>query len=222
MKLVDCFVPFFALVRQFQLQPGGDAAELASRLDALIASARQQARTAGYADADAEEALFAAAAWADEVVQACSWAGAADWQRRLLQRRYFNVGNAGMAFFERLDKLTSEQLDVREVYGLALSLGFAGRYGYDRNQKALTDIKRANLDMLLGDGMAVDPDRPIFPDGYGAAPGGAPTGKQRARRRVSLLAMTLLIPLLVLVVLYGVYYAVIWQLVDAILPQIRI
>ena len=226
MKLVDCFIPFLALLRQFQRQPGGDAATLAAQLDGAIADARRTAHDAGYAGADIEEALFAVAAWADEILIAANWSGAAEWQRRLLQRRYFNISNAGVAFFSHLDALGERQLQVREVYYLCLGMGFAGRYGYDRNQKALTDVKRANLELLLqdDDGLPGEAGRLMFPDGYGAQlTEEMPRKKPARRRQVSSLTLSaLLIPLLVLAVLYGVYHVIIWQLVDAILPQISI
>ena len=228
MKLIDCFIPFFALVRQFQLAPEGDAAALSARLDGLVVDARQRARDAGFSDADADEALFAAAAWADETLIAISgWGSAADWQRYLLQRRYFSLTNAGVAFFERLNQLAPEQSAVREVYGLALGLGFAGRYGYDRNQKALTDIKRATLTALLEDDDALPGDGNLlmFPDGYGALLEQQPdTGKRSAQRPlVSRFTWgALLAPLAMLLAMYGIYHFTIWRLVGSLLPQISI
>ena len=227
MKLIDCFIPFFALVRHFQSAPEGDAAALSGRLDGMVNDARNRSRDAGYADADIEEALFAAAAWADETLIAASgWSSAADWQRYLLQRRYFSVSNAGVAFFERLGKLAPEQAAVREVYGLALGLGFAGRYGYDRNQKALTDIKRATLTTLLegDDTLPGDGNLLMFPDGYGALLSDASAGKG-GNRRPSVSRFTwgaLLAPLAMLLAMYGIYHFTVWRLVMSLLPQIHI
>jgi len=227
MKLIDCFIPFFALVRHFQQAPEGDAAALSARLDGMVNDARNRSRDAGYADADAEEALFAAAAWADETLIAASgWSGAADWQRHLLQRRYFSISNAGVAFFERLGRLAPERTAVREVYGLALGLGFAGRYGYDRNQKALTDVKRATLTSLLegDDALPGDGNLPMFPDGYGALLDEASARKGSARRpSVSRFTWgALLAPLAMLLAMYGIYHFTVWRLVASLLPQIHI
>ncbi|MGN6580343.1 MAG: DotU/TssL family secretion system protein [Bordetella sp.] len=227
MKLIDCFIPFFALVRHFQSAPEGDAAALSARLDGMVNDARNRSRDAGYADADIDEALFAAAAWADETLIAASgWSSAADWQRHLLQRRYFSVSNAGVAFFERLGRLAPERTAVREVYGLALGLGFAGRYGYDRNQKALTDIKRATLTALLegDDVLPGDGNLLMFPDGYGALLDEAGARKGGARRP-SLSRFTwgaLLAPLAMLLAMYGIYHFTVWRLVVSLLPQIHL
>jgi len=232
MRLVNCFIPFFALLQQFQRQPGGDAATLSAQLDAAIADARRNAQDADHAAADVDDALFAVCAWADEILIAANWSGAALWQRTLLQRRYFNISNAGVAFFTRLENLGPQRLPVREVYYLCLGMGFAGRYGYDRNQKALTDIKSANLELLLqgDDGLPGEAGRLMFPDGYGAALStlspepGAPR-KSVVRRGWKLSTLTLgalMVPVGVLLVLYGIYHENVSQLVNAILPQISI
>jgi type VI secretion system protein ImpK len=227
MKLIDCFIPFFALVRHFQSAPEGDAAALSARLDGMVNDARNRSRDAGYTDADTEEALFAAAAWADETLIAASgWGSAADWQRHLLQRRYFSISNAGVAFFERLGKLAPERTAVREVYGLALGLGFAGRYGYDRNQKALTDIKRATLTALLegDDALPGDGNLPMFPDGYGALldEAGARKGGTRQPAVSRFTWGALLAPLAMLLAMYGIYHFTVWRLIVSLLPQIHI
>ena len=58
MKLIDCFIPFFALVRHFQLAPEGDAAALSARLNGMVNEARNRSRDAGYADADTEREVM--------------------------------------------------------------------------------------------------------------------------------------------------------------------
>ncbi len=226
MRLSDCFIPVLAAVRQFQRAPAGDAAALAAQLDPLIAAARNKARDAGFADADIEAAWFAVAAWADESLLALDWHDTIEWQRRLLQKRYFNTASAGVEFFSRLESLNTGQLAVREVYYLCLAMGFAGRYGYDRNQQALEDIKRQNLQLLLqgDDGMPGEAGRLLFPDGYavGSPLSGFKTRGSPRRQRLSPLTLSaLLLPLVALIGLYGAYHAIIWQMVNTILPQTR-
>ena len=230
MQLVNCLIPLFAQLRAFAQQPSGDAAGMTVQLDDAIAAARRNARDAGYSEADIDEALFAVAAWADELLLAARWDGAAQWQRHLLQRRYFNLSNAGIAFYERLEKLTPDQLPVREAYYLCLGMGFGGRYAYDRNQKALTDIKRANLALLMqsGDGLPAGTGQLLFPDGYGGLSGESsaddrPTLRARLRRRFSWTTVTaFVLPLVLLALLFGVYHYVVEQSVDAILTQINV
>lgn len=225
MQLADCLIPLFAQVRAFVQAPSGDAQSLSAQLDNAIATARHRAHDAGYSAADVDEALLAVAAWADELLLSARWDGAPQWQRHLLQRRYFNLSNAGVAFYERLAQLTPAQLPVREVFYLCLALGFGGRYAYDRNQKALTDIKRTNLAMLLPDSdLAASAHTLLFPDGYvaGESDAGRPSVRARFAKRFSGVTLTaILLPLFLLLALYGVYHYVVGQSVDTLLAQIH-
>lgn len=222
--LADTAMPMIAFVRQFQRQPGGDAAALSIRFEQLIGALRRDALDAGFSAADADDALFAVLAWADEVVLAAPWPGAADWPRYLLQKRHFNVSTAGVAFFTRLDALQPHQLPVREVYALCLGLGFSGRYGYERNGRALEELKRHSVGLLLaeGEGLPAGADKLLFPDGYGAAlpppPPSAPGW--RARWRFSSLTLNAVaLPLLALALLYLVYHAILWRIASNMMQQ---
>lgn len=228
MHLVDCFIPVMAFVRHFQTQPLGDAASVQQQVDALIVDAKRKAQDNGFKDADAAEALFAVAAWADEMMLAAAWPGAEGWKRQLLQRRYFNVSNAGVAFFSRMDGLDAQQLEVREVYFFCLCLGFAGRYGYDRTPATLADIKNAALKQLVqsGDVLYGEAGQMMFPDAYAAAsrPKNGADGKPNHRwgwKASSLTVSVLLVPLIVVALLYGVYHLIIWQSVNALMMQIK-
>ena len=232
MRLLDFFIPFLASVRQFQLTPQGAVQSVDDAFNALLSDARSNAAHAGLAAADIDAALFAAAAWADEVLNGAAWDGAAHWQRRLLQKRYFNVSNGGVAFFTRLESLNGAQQAVREVYVMCLGLGFAGRYGHDGNQKALAAIRQTAMESVLEGGEGAG--QHLFPDAYGAH---LPAiGKQPARRwgrmfspwsRWSPLSswspfscVLLLMPLLILVTLYATFHVIVAQSVNALLRQI--
>ncbi|WP_321800906.1 DotU family type IV/VI secretion system protein [Caballeronia sp. J97] len=228
MTLADTLISLFAQVRAFSRSPAGDAASLTAQLDGAIASARLRAHDAGFAQADIDEALFAFNAWADELLLTTPWEGAAHWQRHLLQRRYSNVSNGGVVFYERLAQLAPAQLQVREVFYLCLALGFGGRYAYDRNQKTLTDIRRSNLAMLLPDAdqLGASARAFLFPDGYrvegDAAAAHGPTARARFATRFTRGRLTaVLLPLFLLALLYGVYHTVVAQSVDTLLAQIH-
>ncbi|WP_074578082.1 DotU family type IV/VI secretion system protein [Polaromonas sp. JS666] len=225
MRLVDCFIPFMAYVRHFQGQPSASAASVKEQLDSLLADARRKAQEAGIAEADTMSGMFAVAAWADELLLATAWPGAEEWKRLLLQKRYFNVSSAGVEFFTRLEALGPQQLAVREVYFFCLAMGFAGRYGHDRNPKTLEDIKQASLAQLVqGDGLYGDSGKVLFPQAYASAgrKGGRQPGEGRWRWRVSSLTLSVLLaPLAVLAVLYGIYHLIIWQTASSIMAQIK-
>jgi len=224
-RLVDCFIPFMAYVRHFQGQPSASAASVKEQLDSLLADARRKAQEAGIAEADTMSGMFAVAAWADELLLATAWPGAEEWKRLLLQKRYFNVSSAGVEFFTRLEALGPQQLAVREVYFFCLAMGFAGRYGHDRNPKTLEDIKQASLAQLVqGDGLYGDSGKVLFPQAYASAgrKGGRQPGEGRWRWRVSSLTLSVLLaPLAVLAVLYGIYHLIIWQTASSIMAQIK-
>jgi type VI secretion system protein ImpK len=228
-SLADTLIPLFAQVRAFARAPSGDAASLTAQLDGAIAAARLRAHDAGLSPADIDEALFAFSAWADELLLTTQWEGAGQWQRHLLQRRYSNVSNAGVVFYDRLAQLAPSQLAVREVFYLCLALGFGGRYAYDRNQKTLTDIRRTNLAMLLPDAdqFGASARAFLFPDGYPVAgddePASGPAVRTGLAARLTRGKLTaILLPLFLLAALYGVYHTVVAESVDTLLAQIHL
>ncbi|MGB4117621.1 MAG: DotU family type IV/VI secretion system protein [Polaromonas sp.] len=228
MHLVDCFIPLMAYVRHFQSQPSGDVMSVQGQIDSLLREAKIQAQSAGFNEIDTTDASFAVAAWIDEMMLATPWAGVDGWKRQLLQRRYFNVSNAGVAFFTRMDALSPQQSQVREVYFFCICMGFAGRYGYDRNPQTLADIKNSSLKQLVQDGQALQGEagKMMFPEAYAASLRQKKTLGDKVANRwgwkmSTLTASVLLVPLMVLVVLYGVYHLIIWQSVNAIMAQIK-
>lgn len=234
MRLIDCFIPVLAFLRHFQNQPSGDRASVQLQLDGLLTEALDTAQTIANSRADIQEALFAVVALTDEVLLAATWSGSREWARHLLQKRYFDVSNAGNAFFSRLEQLGPQQLEVREVYIYCLSLGFAGRYGYDQNTKALANIKQTNLlqvlqvikDQRKTAELSPEIEKLMFPDGYfsGATAEAEKNAGQTFGWGWKFSALTtnvILIPLIVLCVLYGIYHLIIWQLVSAILEQVK-
>ena len=217
-----------AYVRHFQSHHSGDVLSVQAQVDALLAAAKAQAQNAGIDEVDTTEAVFAVVAWIDEMMLATPWSGVDGWKRQLLQRRYFNVSNAGVTFFTRMDALSQHQSEVREVYFYCLCLGFAGRYGYDRNPQTLADLKNSNLKQLLQDGSALQGEagKHMFPEAYATAMRQKKSLTNKAANRwgwkiSTLTANVLLIPLIVLVVLYGVYHLIIWQSANAIMAQIK-
>ncbi len=103
--------------------------EVQREVNALLDAVESEARAAGRRDADIREASFAAVAWLDEVI-----AGDPEWfgfDVQPLQVLRFNTFQAGEEFYQRLRDLRAEQDEVREIFYVALSLGFLGRYALD-------------------------------------------------------------------------------------------
>jgi len=224
MRLVDCFIPVLAVVRRFVDAPGDDAGTLAARLQPMLAAAQHDALALGASDEDVRSALFAVAAWVDEALLTCDWPAAEGWQRLLLQRHFFGVSNAGVAFFERLAQLGDGHADATEVYLLCLSMGFKGRFGHGGEASELADIRvramRRVLAQASADGMS-EAATLVFPGVKSEGPAPGP-GPRRSRWLPSRLSLTVLgLSVSTLLVLYLVFFSILRQQVHAILPLIR-
>jgi type VI secretion system protein ImpK len=233
MRLINYFILPLTFLKHFQMQPSGDLVTVRNNIDELLAGSLREATEAGISGADIQNALFAVVAWADEVLLAAPWSGAGEWVRHLLQRRHFNITKAGDLFFQRLESLGDDEIQVREVYFYCLCLGFAGRYGYDRNSKALADIRQTNLNLMLhgmkaqtnGGGIAAETEKMMFPDVYAHSGDASADFSAKAanpwRWKFSSLTTSIIVtPLIILLVLYGVYHIVISQMVESLLALV--
>ncbi len=232
MRLIDCFVTPLAFLAHFQSKPEGDVSSVRAQLDGLMLASVASAQDAGKLAAEVQDALFAVVALADEILLAASWSGAAEWPRYLLQKRHFDVSNAGDSFFAKLEQLGPHS-EAREVYYFCLGMGFAGRYGYDRNAKALADVKQANLQLLQRDALnrnhgavlTEDMQKFMFPEGYNRNMdvGDAARTNKAGRWGLRFAALPLnavLIPNGVLCILYAAFHIILWQTTSGLLAQI--
>ena len=224
MRLVDCFIPVLAVVRRFVDAPGDDAPTLAARLQPMLAAAQHDAIALGVSEEEVRGALFAVSAWVDEALLTCDWPAAEGWQRLLLQRQFFGVSNAGVAFFERLAALGDDRADVAEVYVLCLSMGFKGRFGHGGDARELADLRLRAMRRVLAHASAnglSDAATLVFPGVKSEALALAAPVRRSRWRPSRLSVMVLSISLLTLLVLYLVFFSILRQQVHAILPLIR-
>lgn len=148
-----------------------DAPAAADRLKASLGAAVQRAHANGYTDAEAQTSLFAVVAWMDELAMSPERAGSGSWRLAPLQRHYFSTTRAGAEFFDRLEALPEDAVEVREVYGLVLLAGFKGRYAH-RPPDELAQYRTALLERI-GDERQMaplEPGRPLFPQSGARAP----------------------------------------------------
>lgn len=126
-----------AVVRlRAQRQPVTDGAAFRAQMTQLLQRADGEARAAGYAPEDTRLAAFAVVALLDESALNSAQPALSTWARRPLQDELFGEHLAGERFFQHLDGLLARPdspplADVLEVFGLALLLGFRGRYAID-------------------------------------------------------------------------------------------
>lgn len=135
MRLLECYAPLFALGLLIEEQAKapdayGELGVAQSRAHAIVGEARGRALANGKPLADVEMAGFAAVAWFDEVV---SRQGAWRHLATPLQLQLYGTASAASEFFDHLARLPAGAEEVREVFGMALLLGFAGQYYYERD-----------------------------------------------------------------------------------------
>ena len=176
MRLIDCYVEFL-IGMQRHFAAGVDLqgiaydtlrAETVSKLHACERQAQQLQLPAE----TLEVARFAVVAYLDELILVSQWTDKPHWQQLTLQRELFHTTNAGAEFYTRLSAL-GEDADghaAREVFYLCLALGFRGKYFGAARFSEFTEVKRANLRLLLPDSQGLDLKTvTVFPEAYGPA-----------------------------------------------------
>jgi type VI secretion system protein ImpK len=178
-----------------------DAAVVAAQLKASLDATVARAQSGGYTAAEVQASLFAVVAWIDELAMSREWAGGASWRLSPLQRHYFSTTRAGAEFFEKLEALPDDAIEVREVYGLVLLAGFSGRYTH-RPPGELTEYRSALLERIAYERQMapLDPDLPLFPQAGGRRP-----KMTQYRRGLAPSLVTFILVVLPLCLLLGLY-----------------
>ena len=114
-------------------QPISDAELFRKRTRGALQEVERDAVAAGYNGSDVRETHFAVVAFLDSVVLNSNQPIRAEWERQTLQEELFGQTDAGVVFFEKLERLrtrrdSQELADILEVFLLCLLLGFEGRY----------------------------------------------------------------------------------------------
>jgi len=209
MRLVDCFTELLAFAKQYLQQPTQDYSAFRARIVQLIGEAGARGLEHGFSNEECDAALFAVVAWLDEAVLSSAWSEVGRWQKEPLQAIYFRTARAGLEFFTRLDTLSPQQREIREVYVLCLLLGFKGRYVYQTDRGMLIAAQQKQVALLVDDPalLKLEGGHRLFPGAYpGARAADAPKG---IGQRWSALTINLVVtPPVVALVLYLTYYTV--------------
>lgn len=158
MRLTDCFVELFAFVLYFlrnASQGQFSFAHVKANIHRLMSESEKQWVSASLSREDFDMARFAVCAWIDEAILESKWGERDRWLGEQLQRFYYQTSDAGEIFFERLNSLGPHQRDVREIYYLCLSMGFAGRYCRSGDEYLLDQLRISNLKLLTGSSVAL-------------------------------------------------------------------
>jgi type VI secretion system protein ImpK len=209
MRLIDYFMELIVYVVQTVKhiqQDRPDLEEVKNEIDRLLEKSLKRKTEAHISDEDYNYARLSICVWIDEALMNSGWVHIMEWQKKKLQRRYYNITDGGVEFFDRLDKLGHEDRDVREVAYYCLALGLSGRYVEKGDNAVLDHLKASNLKRLFGSS-AGDPtleNRQLFPEAYQRqAP--AAKGKEIARPFRALPLLIGLIPIGLFFTLLTVY-----------------
>lgn len=147
--LREILTPLIAYVLLFTRTPEEQKrafADLRGRIEKLIAEQGTAVRRHDLPAQDYQNACFAVVAWLDETILRHTLESNRpvydEWRRSPLQAALYGTSNAGQEFFDRLDRLNPGQKQLCEVYFLALSLGFRGKYYDDAQENQLIDLRR--------------------------------------------------------------------------------
>ena len=164
MRLVDRFAEIISyteyLTQNLRKNPqDADIEKINADYEALYKDAEAGAEDKeGY-----DSAKFAVCAWVDERILCSGWADAHKWVKHQLQRKFFSTTNAGEEFFKRLDNLSEDAVEAKEVFVYCLSLGFTGRYFTEDDRKRLNTIRRESFQAVSGTDTPEIPEV-IFPE----------------------------------------------------------
>jgi type VI secretion system protein ImpK len=175
-----------------------DAEVFRRRTMRALQDVERDARAAGYEPDDVHDTHFAVVAFLDSVVLNSTEPGRAEWERKTLQEELFGQTDAGVVFFEKLERLRSRRdsrrlADILEVYLLCLLLGFEGRYsgGLRGELHSIEERVRSRIENIRGRTQHLSPDG-LLPAGD-PAPTVVATSRFGAYRLIAFAAVLLTI-----------------------------
>jgi len=169
--LIDCFMELIVYV-VLAVKQAAEAPltfeNLKGEIDRLLEKSLQLKAQGDFSDQDYTYARMSVCVWIDEAILNSAWEHKRQWQRESLQRRYYNMADGGMEFFNRLEGIGHEDRDVREVAYYCLTLGLAGRFVEKGDNVVLDHLKASNLKRLFGSsaGEPTLESRRLFPEAY--------------------------------------------------------
>ncbi len=154
-----------------------DGESFRRRTKATLQEVERDAVVAGYDREDIRDTDFAVIAFLDSIVLHSNDPIRAEWERKTLQEELFGQTDAGVVFFEKLDRFRSRRdserlADILEVYLLCLLLGFEGRYsgGSRAELESITEDVRRRIDDIRGRNRQLSPFGSLPPETSPATP----------------------------------------------------
>jgi type IV/VI secretion system ImpK/VasF family protein len=154
------------LIQQAPVEHLPEAGPLREQLLGLLGEMVHRAGELDIDDAEVEEARFALAVWADEAILRSQWSGRDAWHAQLLQSQLFRTTRGGNQFYEHLQALSPEQHDAREVFFIALVMGFEGQHAGQPDQRNALILHQFKTLRAGGRGLDLGLDEPLVPLAY--------------------------------------------------------
>jgi type VI secretion system protein ImpK len=223
-SLVDCYINSILLARIFLRTLGDSTADIKIVREKFIEEANQcrdLAITSGFSEKMANDALFPVVAYIDELVLCSSWPQKNQWQKRPLQRHFFNTANIGAEFYQRLNEINKHGTDkaIREVYVLCLGLGFKGKYFSSDDRRVLEEIKGFNVSVLLPEEAQRNLETAtLFPAAYGSS---TRDGKGSFKARLNVIPYVIGVPLILSITLIIFYHFKIVDVLNLVLKTVK-
>jgi type VI secretion system protein ImpK len=156
------------------------------RTKAALEEVQREGAKLGYDNSDIRETHFAVVAFLDSVILNSNEPIRTEWERKTLQEELFGQTDAGVVFFEKLERLRSRRdstqlADMLEVFLLCLLLGFEGRFsgGLRGELYSITDRLRSRIEDIRGRNHRLSPSglpEAIVPSSPGPGPRPVPYG----------------------------------------------
>jgi len=218
MRIVDCFTDVLLFTRKFCR---GEIEEMPVdqvrvQIEHLFQKSQDMAEANGMIEQFYQSAKYPIVALVDEMLQTSSWVEKSAWSKNPLQRIYFDTTNAGADFYNRLNVLNKfgPDRDIREVYALALGLGFRGKFFRGEDRKKYEEIKAFNLSLLLPEEAQRNIDSAtLFPFAY---KGHENENANPYKSRFSIYPIIFGVPIVVLILMIGFYHFNITSTLDQI------
>lgn len=152
-RMLDCYLDIFTYVVHFRKTCATSSPpfeEVSQKIKNLLNVGAKKAVSLQIDPRDYDMARFAVCAWIDETMMNVSWVHSSNWMHALLQTEHYATVNAGTEFFDRLAAIRPDQQAVREIYFMCLGFGFLGQYSLEKDLLLLTQLKKSNLNSLVG------------------------------------------------------------------------
>lgn len=205
MRLVDCYIELIAYVSYLLKTSATKSVSLEqvrTDINHLITKSDDNFHKTRLPQEDFDLSRFAVFVWIDETILSSNWQERDKWQSEQLQRTFYQTTDGGELFFDKLNQLGPHQDQVREVFYICLTLGFAGRYCNPGDEFLLEQLRNSNLKLLSNSqDLHVLENETLFPSAY--LQGSSQQPNTTAKHRFS---PTLLLGATMPVILYGALY----------------